>query len=143
MLESNGLFETIPVRFGQLAENVSRNLSLGNASDTNTHVKSALDSNPSEAYQLQNYFLTANGLPGGFRISFNETSGNFTEFWKSVRSLSANDSLYPKNYDVTQVTGILRRTKITHADLFRKKTSLKFKIRFEGDQSAIFKVMLT
>ena len=77
-----------------------------------------------------------------FKIGFNVNSGNYTEFWSSVRLLAGNDCLYPQSYDATEVTGILRNSKIIYADLFTKQTSLKLKMRFEGNQSAIFKIML-
>lgn len=77
-----------------------------------------------------------------FRIEFDETHGNYSEFWRTVRALVGKDCLYPGTYDATQVTGILRRGRIIYADLFKKQTSLKLKLVFEGQQSAIFKIML-
>lgn len=76
-----------------------------------------------------------------FKIKFDEVKGNYTEFWNSVQDLNGNDALYPRDYDVTQVTGILRKGKLIHTDYFDKPGSLKLKIRFEGGQLAIFKIM--
>ena len=67
---------------------------------------------------------------------------NYTEFWTSVRELVGDDCLYPKTFDVSQVTTALRQAKINHVDLFMQQTSLKFKMVLEGGQTAIFKPMI-
>lgn len=80
--------------------------------------------------------------PQAYRIKFDEKKDNYTVFWNSVRVLIGSDTLYPRSYDVTQVTGILRKTKIISADIFNRKGSPKLKIGFEGRQSALFKPMI-
>ena len=135
VFDSNVLFKTTAVPFVRFNDTGLFELNSDDSSESNKY--GTLDLNPTRGSSQ-----TKNRLSGVFSISFNGTHGNYTEFWRSVRDLATDDCLYPRSYDVTQVTGVLRRTKIIHADLFPKQTSLKLKIEFEGHQSAIFKIML-
>lgn len=140
VFDSNVLFKTTAVPFVRFNDNGLFEPNSDDSSESNKY--GTLDPNPTRNPHFRKSSQTKNRLPGVFSISFNGTNGNYTEFWRSVRDLATDDCLYPRSYDVTQVTGILRRTKIIHADLFPKQTSLKLKIEFEGHQSAIFKIML-
>ena len=67
---------------------------------------------------------------------------NYTsEFWNSIRSQVDHDCLYPKTFDVDPVVTALREAKVINALLFDYKHSLKFKVKLEGGQTAVFKVM--
>ena len=85
------------------------------------------------------------GMKYGFSNSLLSNANNkrnYTELWATVRALAQDDYLYPRDYDVSQVTTALRKGEVIHADIFKKQTALKFKIVLEGGQSAIFKVMV-
>ena len=73
-------------------------------------------------------------------ISSNIT--NYTEFWQEVHAQEYDDCLYPRNFDADRVLKALRLSKVLAVDLFKKQTSLKFKLTLEGGQTAIFKVRL-
>ena len=66
----------------------------------------------------------------------------YKELWEEVRAQHHGDTLYPETYDADKVLYALRTAKIIEADLFKKQTSLKFKLTLEGGQQAIFKVQL-
>ena len=70
------------------------------------------------------------------------TITNYKELWEEVRAQHHGDTLYPETYDADKVLYALRTAKIIEADLFKKQTSLKFKLTLEGGQQAIFKVKL-
>ena len=67
---------------------------------------------------------------------------NYTEFWQEVHPQENDDCLYSRNFDVDRVLKTLRLSKVLAVDLFKKQTSLKFKLTLEGGQTAIFKVRL-
>ena len=67
---------------------------------------------------------------------------NYKDLWEEVRAQHHGDTLFPETYDADKVLYALRRSKIIEADLFKKQTSLKFKLTLEGGQRAIFKVKL-
>ena len=70
------------------------------------------------------------------------TITNYKELWEEVRAQHHGDTLYPETYDAGKVLYALHTAKIIEADLFKKQTSLKFKLTLEGGQQAIFKVKL-
>ena len=67
---------------------------------------------------------------------------NYTEFWQEVHPQENDDCLYSRNFDVDRVLMALRQSKVLAVDLFKKQTSLKFKLTLEGGKTAIFKVRL-
>ena len=68
---------------------------------------------------------------------------NFTYFWESIRRREHEDFLYPDTINVDQVLAALRQAKVIGADLNSHHSSLMLDLTLEGNQSALFKVMLT
>ena len=64
---------------------------------------------------------------------------NATEFWDMVDSMINNNSLYPKDFNVSIITDVLRTAKAELFDLFADRNSLKWMITLEGGQSVLFK----
>lgn len=102
-----------------------------------------LDSGGINSDSREMYFNSDQEATNLFRIDFDKETGNYTEFWNSVRKLAGYDTLYPRDYDVTQVTEILQTAKIISADILQTHpSSFKLIIGFEGHQYAVFKVIL-
>ena len=72
-----------------------------------------------------------------------QTITNFTSFWESIRGRKHEDFLYPNTTNVGQVLAALRQAKVIGADLNSHHSSLMLDLTLEGNQSALFKVMLT
>ena len=64
---------------------------------------------------------------------------NFTSFWNSLDAMIGNGELYSGDFDVNIATNALRNARLVAADLFIKRTSLKWILTLEGGQNVVFK----